>query len=292
MPPRLSTVPRAGLLLPLGAAGVVLLSLATGWWLGQQSSGGSRSDRARQALERQVDQLQSRVAGGSASPADQQRLLELLIALGEQGEATALLERMSDQQPERWQLRLLLAELRRNSNDRSGAERELRLLLHLKPDRLEALELLTLLQLEQGRGGQAQAQLKQLLAKTSKPQVQPQALGIGLLLADLSQRLGQTTEAAALYSQLAADFPKDPRPLLGLALLRQQQGDAKGAQEALMQARGRQNEASGRALDEIASAWGLNSLRQSGATAASLRGPSQPNRALPPSPAAPERPAP
>ena len=291
MPPRVSTVPRAGLLLPMGAAGLVLLALAAGWWLGQQSSAG-RGDRSRLALERQADQLQNRLADGHASAADQQRLLELLIALGEQSQATALLERLSDQQPERWQLRLLLAELRRNSNDRSGAERELRQLLNLRPDQLEAVELLTLLQLEQGRGAQAQAQLREQLAKASKPTLKPQALGLGLLLADLNQRLGQRGEAATLYGQLAADFPKDPRPLLGLALLRQQGGDHRGAQDALVQARGRQSEASGRKLDAVASAWGLSGLRQSAANPASVREPSQPNPALPPSAAAPEPPAP
>ena len=292
MPPRLSSVPRAGLLLPLGAAAAVLLSLATGWWLGQQSMA-SRSDRTRLALERQADQLQNRIAAGNASAADRERLLELLIALGEQQQATALLEQMSDQQPERWQLRLLLAELRRHGNDRSGAERELRQLLNLKPDRLEALQLLTLLQLEQGHGGQAQVQLKALLAKASKPEIQPQALGIGLLLADLDQQLGQAGEAAAVYGQLAAGFPKDPRPLLALALLRQQQGDARGAQDALGLARGRLGETNGRSLDAVASAWGLSSLRQSAKpAAASLKAPSQANPGSPAAGQAPEPPVP
>jgi len=293
MPPRISTVPRAGLLLPLGATAAVLLSLAAGWWLGQQSAGANRRDHSRQGLEHQVDQLQSRLQRGSATAADQQRLLELLIALGEQRQATALLEQMSDRKPERWQLRLLLAELRRNSNDRSGAERELRQLLSLRPDRIEALQLLTLLQLEQGRGGQAQSQLQALLAKASKPDLQPQALPIGLLLADLQQRMGQTAAAAGLYSQLATDFPKDARPLLGLALLRQQQGDGRGAQEALMLARGRQGDAAGRHLDALASAWGLNTLRQSAATAASaVREPSPQPQGSQPSAAEPVPPAP
>ena len=294
MPPRISTVPRAGLLLPLGATALVLLSLGAGWWLGQQSTGGNRRDHIRQGLERQADQLQSRVARGGASAADQQRLLEVLIALGEQQQATALLEPMADRQPERWQLRLLLAELRRNGNDRSGAERELRQLLSLQPDRIEALQLLTLLQLEQGRGSQAQAQLQALLAKASKPDLQPKALPIGLLLADLQQRMGQATAAAGLYTQLAADFPKDPRPLLGLALLRQQQGDGRGAQEALMLARGRQGESAGRSLDGLASAWGLSNLQQQSAAAPRppVREPSPQPQGSAPSAVAPGPPTP
>ena len=271
MPPRTSTVPRPGLLLPLGAAALVTASLAAGWWLGQRH-GSAGAAHSRSLLESQAEQLQTRINNGSASPADRQRLLELLLALGQQREATVLLEQMADQQPERWQLRLLLAELRRNGNDRSGAERELRQVLNLRPDRIEALQLMTLLQLEQGRGSQAQGQLKALLEKTSKPTVQPQAISIGLLLGDLLQRQGQRAEAAALYARLAADVPKDPRPLLALALLRQEQGDGKAAQEALALARSRQPDQANLRLDQVASTWGLSSLRQAGTPA--LRGPS------------------
>ena len=268
MPPRASTIPRPGLLLPLGIAALVTASLAAGWWLGQRN-GHSGHERSRVALERQVDQLQARLAAGSASPADRQRLLELLLALGEQRQATSLLEQMADQQPERWQLRLLLAELRRNGNDRSGAERELRQLLNLNPGRIEALQLMTLLQLEQGRGAQAQAQLSALLEKASKPEPQPQAIGIGLLLGDLLQRQGQKANAEALYIRLAGEFDKDPRPLLALALLRQEQGNSKGAQEALALARGRQPDQVNQRLDQVASTWGLSSLRQATAGRAS-----------------------
>jgi len=289
MPSRTSTVPRPGLLLPLGAAVLVAASLAGGWWLGQRNgmAGGARS---RSVLEAQAEQLQTRVNSGSASEADRQRLLEMLLALGQQRQATVLLEQMADQQPERWQLRLLLAELRRNGNDRAGAERELRQLLNLRPDRIEALQLMTLLQLEQGRGSQAQTQLKALLEKAMKPTPQPQAIGIGLLLGDLLQRQGQRAEAAALYGRLATDFAKDPRPLLALALLRQEQGDGKGAQEALNLARNRQPDQANLRLDQVASTWGLSSLRKAASPA--LKGPSpEAPQGLPPAPV-PAPPAP
>ncbi|MFM7651888.1 MAG: tetratricopeptide repeat protein [Vulcanococcus sp.] len=289
MPSRASTVPRPGLLLPLGAAALVAASLAAGWWLGQRNAP-ALGARSRSVLESQAEQLQTQVNRGSASEADRQRLLELLLALGQQRQATVLLEQMADQQPERWQLRLLLAELRRNGNDRSGAERELRQLLNLRPDRIEALQLMTLLQLEQGRGSQAQAQLKALLDKASKPTPQPQAIGIGLLLGDLLQRQGQQAEAAALYIRLAGDFSKDPRPLLALALLRQEQGDGKGAQEALAQARNRQPDQANLRLDQVASTWGLSSLRKAGTPALRAPSPAVPTDS-PPEPV-PARPAP
>jgi tetratricopeptide (TPR) repeat protein len=244
----------------LGAAALVAVSLAGGWWLGQRS-GASSNDRSRSALERQANLLQDRLAAGSGSDADRQQLVQVLLALGDQQQATVLLEQMADQQPEQWQLRLLLAELRRNGNDRAGAEREVRQLLNLKPDRLEALQLMALLQLEQGRGQQATAQLKALLAKASKPVVQPSAIPIGLLLGDLLQRQGQKGEAEALYAKLASDLPRDPRPLLALALLQQERGDTKAAQQSLALARSRQPDQNDPRLDQVATSWGLSSLR-------------------------------
>ena len=260
MPPRASTNAR-GLLLSLGAIALVGGSLAGGWWLGQHSRG-TQSNSSQAAVERQANQLRQRLAEGTASEAEQQRLVQLLLVLNQQEEATVLLEQLADQQPKRWQLRLLLAELHRNTNNRSAAERELRQLLNLSPERIEALQLMTLLQLEQGRGIEAQAQLKAQIEKASKPALQPQVLPLGLLLGDLQQRMGQNAAAGATYTKLATDFPRDPRPLLALALLRQEQGDAKAAQEALAQARNRQPGSKDNRLDRVAANWGINNLRQ------------------------------
>jgi len=260
MPPRVSATPRPALLMALGATALVAVSLAGGWWLGQRS-GASSNDRSRSALERQANLLQDRLASGSAGDAERQQLVQVLLALGDQKRATVLLEQMADQQPEQWQLRLLLAELRRNGNDRAGAEREVRQLLNLKPDRIEALQLMALLQLEQGRGQQATAQLKAQLEKASKPVAQPSAIPLGLLLGDLLQRQGQKGEAEALYAKLASDQPRDPRPLLALALLQQERGDTKAAQQSLALARSRQPDKNDPRLDQVATSWGLSSLR-------------------------------
>jgi len=260
MPPRASTNAR-GLLLSLGALVVVGGSLAAGWWLGQHSRGAD-TQRSTAALQRQADQLRQRLDEGNASDAEQQRLVQLLLVLNQPQEATALLERLADQQPQRWQLRLLLADLHRNNNDRAAAERELRQLLNLSPNRIEALQLMTLLQLEQGRGSQAQTQLKALIEKGSKPALQPQVLPLSLLLGDLQQRMGQMAQATDTYTKLAAEFPRDPRPLLALALLRQELGDDKGAQDALALARQLQRGSKDTRLDQVAASWGLSNLRK------------------------------
>ncbi len=280
MPPRPSPGSRSGLLLTLAALALTGLAGAGGWWLGQRGAAGV-ADRSRLALERQADQLRSRVDQGSASAAEQERLVQLLLALDQPRQATQLLETLADRQPERWQLRLLLAELRRNGDDRSGAERELRQLLNLSPDRIEALQLMTLLQVEQGRGQEAERQLRARLARASKPALQPQALPLGLLLGDLLQRQGQQAAAEALYLQLAQEFVKDPRPLLALALLKQEQGDGKAAQAALAKAREREPDRANPRLDEVAASWGLADLR---APAAGPKPPAGPAPTEPPSP--------
>jgi tetratricopeptide (TPR) repeat protein len=259
MPARASTQAR-GLMLSLGALVLISTSLAGGWWWGRNSRN-EGNDRSRAAIEQQANRLRQRLADGTAQKTEQQRLVQLLLVLGETEEARTLLEQLADQQPQRWQLRLLLAELHRNTNNRTAAARELRQLLNLRPDRIEALQLLTLLQLEQGRGSQAQALLQQRLALGRKPALQPQVLPIGLLLADLQQRMGQRPEAIATYKQLAKEFPADPRPLLGLALLHQEQGNTKAAQEALAEARSRQPGSQDERLDRVAASWGIAAVR-------------------------------
>ena len=255
---------RPGLWLGLAGVGIAAVALGAGWWLGQLQRGGPSTTQG--AVERQVEQLLPQVQRGEASPAEQQRLLELLVALNRKAEATRLLEGLADRHPDRWSLRLLLAELRREQNDRSGAERELRQLLALHPDRIEALQLMALLQLESGRGSQAQAMVQKALNRATKPRLEPRALGLGLLLANIQQKQGQSAQAEATLMKLAADFPRDPRPLLARALLQQEAGKTAAAQNTLTQARGLTRGPLNAQLDQVAAAWGLESLtpRQAG----------------------------
>jgi hypothetical protein len=130
---------------------------------------------------------------------------------------------------------------------------------------VEALQLMTLLRLEQGRGSEAETAVRKAYGKATKPTVQPQGLSLGLLLAELQQRRKQPEAAKATYLRLAGEFPADQRPLLALALLLHGQGNGKGAQEALAQARLRSDEPNkpDPLLDRVAAAWGLETLRNS-----------------------------
>jgi Flp pilus assembly protein TadD len=271
--------------------GPLLLALALlagasagGWWLGsRQRPPASATAAANARLERELNTLRQKLQRQQASPSEQQRLLELLVALQRRQEAIALLEPLADREPNRWSLRLLLAELRRDRGDRSGAQRELRMILNRRSDQIEALQLMTLLQLEQGQGSQAEAQVKAAYAKAVGPPVQPQALALGLLLADLQQRRGQGATAVATYRQLAADFPEDQRPLIALALLRDRQGDRNGALEALNQARQRLSDTAkgDPRLERLATTLGLASLRGEGSRASNPAEPGQPQPAAP-----------
>ncbi|MEB3330965.1 MAG: tetratricopeptide repeat protein [Synechococcaceae cyanobacterium] len=280
-PPRL-TPGRRSLLLTIAIA---LAALGGGWWLGQlqHRSRAAASDPRRAVLSREVAGLRRNLERDTATASDRQRLLELLVALDRQSEAIALLEPMADREPDRWSLRLMLAELRRDGGDRSGAERELRQILSRLPNQVEALELMSLIRLEQGRGSVAEAQVRQAYQSASLPLMRPEALGLGLLLADLQQKRGNGGQAEVTYLRLARDFPADQRPLLALALLLRERGNSRGAQEALIQARLRSPDPGkpDPRLDDLAASWGL----------ASLRGPSAPAQARPtPAPTSPQNP--
>lgn len=250
--------------LPLiaAAAAAAGLCVAAGWWLGELQRSSTAGQQAQPALQRQANELLERLNRGEASEAEQKRLLELLIGLDRKPEATVVLERLADRQPQRWSLRLLLAELRRDQNDRSGAERDVRQLLNQRPDQVEGLQLMALLQLETGRGQEARSQLQAAYERVSKPRPKPEALPIGLLLANVLQRQNATDQAEAVLTGLAASFPSDQRPLLARALLQQEGGDLKGAQQSLAEARARRPGQPDGRLDAVAAAWGLAGLRE------------------------------
>jgi predicted Zn-dependent protease len=194
------------------------------------------------------------------------------VGLERRAEATALVEGFVQQQPQRWHLRLLLAELRREQNDLAGAERELQQLLSRQPDQVEALQLLALLQLESGRGSQAQMRVQAALNRASKPKLLPQALPIGLLLANLQLKRGQAAQAQALLGGLARDFPQDPRPLLARALIEQDQGQGAAAQASLAAARSLTPGKGDPRLDQLAAAWQMQALQGQALQGQALQG--------------------
>ena len=104
--------------------------------------------------------------------------------------------------------------------------------MRLHPNNLQVLQLLVLLDQEQGRHHQATADLN-----TGFKGLGPgQRLGIGLLLADLLRQIGSHQAAIKLYGELAQEYANDTRPLLAQALLRQKKGDPEAVHALLKQA--------------------------------------------------------
>ena len=276
-----------------GAVTLCLLSLAGGWWLGRHQAGGMPVDSRRAALLQESDLLRQKVIRGEANDVDSQRYLELLVGLDRRDEAIAVLEPMADREPDRWSLRLMLAELRRQQADAIGAERELRQILNRSPSQIDALQLLTLIRLERGEGAAAESQLKTLYQTLIRPEAKPEALGVGLLLAELQQKRGEAPAAELTYQELALAFPMDQRPLIGLALLRHARGNSAGALEALQQARRRspEPEKADPRLDALAASWGLEKLRASQGASSGPKPPGGPPQTEAKPPTSPQSPA-
>jgi hypothetical protein len=102
---------------------------------------------------------------------------------------------------------------------------ELRQILNRSPSQIDALQLLTLIRLERGEAAAAETQVKGVYGGLIRPEPKAEALGVGLLLAELQQKRDEAPAAELTYQELALAFPEDQRPLIGLALLRHARGN-------------------------------------------------------------------
>jgi hypothetical protein len=169
----------------------------------------------------------------------------------------------------------------------------LRQILNRSPSQIDALQLLTLIRLERGEAGAAETQVKGVYGRLIKPEPKPEALGVGLLLAELQQKRNEASAAELTYQELALAFPQDQRPLIGLALLRHSRGQSAGALEALQQAR-RRSPDPGKAdprLDALAATWGLEKLRATQGASPGPKPPGAPQQTEAKPPTAPQPPA-
>ena len=239
--------------------GALLVSGGLGWWAGRSSLPVDGPASAIEQLRSRRDSLEGRQRSGRATPLEQQQLLRVRLALGDRDGAIDLLETLADREPDRPGLRLLLADLRAQDGERAGAERELRLVLNRNPQDVAALRELTRLRLAQGEGAAAEAELRLALAARRG---KPSSLPLGLLLADLLQRQEKGGEADQVLRDLISGHPEDPRPLLALALLKQQQGAGEEARKLLGEARLVSPGLARPVLDRVATAWSLHDLRR------------------------------
>ena len=220
----------------------------------------TRARGHRQAEDKQVElliqQLQDQY---NLSEAERGLLLDRLVALERLQEAEVVLQPWLSGRSTPLELTLFKAELQCRNGQPKAGRRNLHLLLRLHPNDLQVLQVLVLLDQEQGRHRQATAEL----TTRFKGLESGQRLEIGLLLADLLRQGGSDQVAMKLYGQLAKENMNDERPLLALALLRQERGDEESVHTLLNQARERRD-ANGvihPLIDLVAGKFGLSAAR-------------------------------
>ena len=227
-------MPLPNRVLPLGLA--LAAALAMGWWLSISLTPDTAARGSRAVVDQQVASLLSKLdQKGDLPQQDRQRLLMRLLELGRLEEAQLVLEPLLREQPRSISLALLMADLRRLNNDPDQARRDLDLLLRLHPNHPRVLELRVLVEQQQNRGPQALKDIKTRFEAEPKGQ----RVELGLLLGDLQRQSGQNKQSAGLYRQLAEESPNDARPLLALAMQRQDEGNAKEVQALLESAQKR-----------------------------------------------------
>ena len=250
--------PRRILLLLASMVGAALV----GWIAAASMAPETRARSSRQAEDLQVELLMQQLQDqDELSEAERGLLLERLVTLERLQEAEVVLQPWLSGRSTPRELTLFKADLQRRNGQPEAARRSLQHLLRLHPNDLQVLQLLVLLDQEQGRQRQVTAKLTARF-KGLEP---GQRLEIGLLLADLLRQSGSPQTASQLYRQLAEEEPTNAKPLLAHALLQQEQGHEKESQALLMQARQRRD-INGRIdplIDVLAGQLGLSTARKS-----------------------------
>ncbi len=231
-----------------------------GWLSSRHLAHGSKSLSPRQQLEQQSTVLLTQQQQQDLSPQDQQKLLEQLLVLGRYPEAQALLEDLASKRPETILFGLMLAELKRSNGELQAAQNEINRLLTFNPENFEVIKMKTMFDLEAGHERDVITELNTKFENREKGKRLP----LGLLLADVLRQANQKESAAKVYRLLAKEDLLDARPLLALAMLRQEQGKGQQAQRLLREARARRTNSNepDPLIDGLASQWGLISTRK------------------------------
>ena len=240
-------------------AGALLGAGLVGWFMAASFAPQTAAQGSRLVVDREVSDLMQKLRDERLNDDGQRQLLERLLALGRLEEAQQLLHPLLDKKPGSLGLALLMADLKRLNGDSRGARADLDQLLRLHPDHPDVLKLSVLVEIQDGQTEQA----LQRLTERFENRGAGKRGDLGMLLADLQRQSGQAHTAAELYQQLAKESPRDARPLMALAMLRQEQGNAEELSDLLEQARqrrGSQGDAD-ELIDTLASSWGLTALR-------------------------------
>ena len=224
--------PRRILLLLASMVGAALV----GWIVAASMAQETRARASRLDEDQQVATLMQRLQDpDELSEAERVLLLERLVSMERLQEAEVVLQPWLYGRSTPRELTLFKAELQRRNGQPETARQSLQQLMRMHPDDPQVLQMLVLLDQQQGRHREATAELTARF-KGLEP---GQRLEIGLLLADLLRQGGSHQAAVNLYRQLSAEDVTDARPLLALALLQQDRGRTADVQALLKQARER-----------------------------------------------------
>lgn len=154
-----------------------------------------------------------------------QGLIEVRIKQGKIEAALPPLEKLADLNPDEDAYRILLAQAKQQVGELEGASNAYRQVLDEQPGNPRALQGLVDLLLQQDRPEAAIGELKDTLELAKNSDTEIDTTAVKLLLAQVYGRTEKFEGAIALYQEVAENNPNDFRPILGQALVQQQQGN-------------------------------------------------------------------
>lgn len=161
-------------------------------------------------------------------------LIDTQIQLGDIEGAIAPMEKLAELNPDQVEYTVLLAQAKQRIGDREGAAQAYRNILESQPGNLYALQGLVDLMVQQDRPEAAIGLLQDTLRTADQAnQVQANSVdetSVKLLLGGVYADQERYDEAIALYDDAIESSPEDFRPVLGKALLLQNQGQNEEAQ--------------------------------------------------------------
>ena len=166
-------------------------------------------------------------------------LLEIRLKQKDLTGAIAPLEKLAQLHGEQTEYTVLLAQAKQQVKDYEGAAAAYRQVLATHPGDLFALGGMANLLLLQDLPERAIALVKDTIKLASQDNAQAQSIdreSVELLLGELYVNQARYDEAIALYEEVARDNTEDFRPVLGKAMVLEQQGKIAAAQPVLTKA--------------------------------------------------------
>jgi len=160
-------------------------------------------------------------------------LLEVRVQQGNVEAVIPVLEQLAEQNADKPDYTVLLAQTKQQVGDFEGAAQAYRGVLETRPGDINALKGLSDLLIQQERPQAAIGLLEETLNTADETnQAKPgsvDVVSVQILLGEVHYKLQQFDQAIATYNQAAQSNPQDFRPILGKALVLQAQGKAEEA---------------------------------------------------------------